>query len=111
MAGLINILIDFHVCLCGWQRILLTTQVKTTWSFINHSFCEFTNWMSFTAKITCGLKSLTLEDSEVIAARMPHVWKGSGIKLKLHLNSTIYKAVDCRHSYRTYFWSMKQILI
>jgi len=44
MAGLITILIDFHVYLSRRQRILLTTQVKTTWSFINHSFCEFTDW-------------------------------------------------------------------
>jgi len=28
-----------------------------------------------TAKITCGLKSLTLADSEVIIVRMPQVWK------------------------------------
>jgi len=28
-----------------------------------------------TAKITCGLKSLTLADSEVITVRMPHVSK------------------------------------
>jgi len=30
MAGLIRILIDFHVYLSRRQRILLTTQVKTT---------------------------------------------------------------------------------
>jgi len=28
-----------------------------------------------TAKMTCGLKSLTLADSEVVTVRMPQVWK------------------------------------
>jgi len=28
----------------------MTTQVKTTWSFINHSNCEVTDSMSFNCK-------------------------------------------------------------
>jgi len=36
----------------------MTTQVKTTWSFINHSNCEVTDSCHLIAKMTCGLKSL-----------------------------------------------------
>jgi len=43
------------------------TQVETTWSFINHQIsCEVTESIHFNcAKMTCGLKSLTLADLEV----------------------------------------------
>jgi len=56
---------------CRRQRVLMMTQVKTTYSFINHSTCEVTDSMSTNCKMTCGLKPLTLADSEVITGRMP----------------------------------------
>jgi len=49
----------------------MMTQVEATWSFINHSNCEVTD--SMLCKMTCGLKSLSLADSEVITVRMPQV--------------------------------------
>jgi len=37
----------------------MTTQVKTTWSFINHSNCEVTDSMSFNCKndMCCRFRS------------------------------------------------------
>ena len=56
-------------------RVFMKTQVKITWSFFNHSNYEGTILYHLTAKMTCGLKSLTLVDSKVITIRMPQVRK------------------------------------
>jgi len=61
--------------------------------------------------MACGLKSLSLADSEVITVRMPQVWKcrlaqsESCIKIPSNV-----KVVDCKHSYRIFLIHETDIL-
>ena len=59
----------------------MTTQIQTTRSQI---LCHLT------AKMTCGLKSLTLADSEVVTVECHKFESVDWHKEKLHLSSIIY---------------------
>jgi len=53
----------------------MTTQVKTTWSVINHSNCEVTDSMSFNCKNDMWTKITNPCRFRSHNCRMPQVWK------------------------------------
>jgi len=69
----------------------MKTQVKTTWSFINHRNCEVTYSMSFNCE-NCMWTEITnpcrFRSHNCWNATSLKVW--TGIKWKLHLNSMKY---------------------